>query len=239
MCQLMVSVRSAAEAEAALEGGADLLDIKEPLRGPLGQADDATVAEILDLFSDRATVSAAQGELLDSMPRSPDSRLRFVKWGLAGANDPAHWQQALSQASLCLTVPGPRLVAVAYADWQRAGAPNPEALCAWACDHGVGAFMVDTWRKNGGNLLDWLLPKTLEHFVEHCRGVGIPVAFAGSLGSEQVATLLPLKPDWIAVRGAVCSQGQRENSIDATLVRELVGLLSPGAKIHPVHAGVA
>src|SRR5207237_10897019 len=34
---LLVSVRSATEAGAALEGGADLIDIKEPRHGPLGR----------------------------------------------------------------------------------------------------------------------------------------------------------------------------------------------------------
>ena len=35
----LVSVRSPEEALAALEGGADLIDVKEPSRGPLGAAD--------------------------------------------------------------------------------------------------------------------------------------------------------------------------------------------------------
>ena len=34
---LLVSVRSAAEAATALAGGADLIDVKEPSRGPLGR----------------------------------------------------------------------------------------------------------------------------------------------------------------------------------------------------------
>ena len=38
---LLVSVRSGAEAEAALAGGADLIDVKEPTRGALGRADGA------------------------------------------------------------------------------------------------------------------------------------------------------------------------------------------------------
>ena len=36
--QLLVSVRSPAEALAALEGGAALIDVKEPARGSLGRA---------------------------------------------------------------------------------------------------------------------------------------------------------------------------------------------------------
>ena len=36
---LLVSVRSADEAIAALAGGADVIDVKEPNRGALGAAD--------------------------------------------------------------------------------------------------------------------------------------------------------------------------------------------------------
>ena len=45
---LLVSVRSADEADAALAGGADLIDCKEPARGPLGVAEPEVVAAILD-----------------------------------------------------------------------------------------------------------------------------------------------------------------------------------------------
>ena len=38
MAKLLVSVRSADEAEVALEGGADIIDVKEPLHGSLGWA---------------------------------------------------------------------------------------------------------------------------------------------------------------------------------------------------------
>ena len=39
MAGLLVSVRSAEEARAALAGGATVIDIKEPDRGPLGRAE--------------------------------------------------------------------------------------------------------------------------------------------------------------------------------------------------------
>src|SRR3712207_1522808 len=50
--RLLVSVRSAAEAGTALEGGADIVDAKEPARGPLGAVDPVTIAEILAVLPD-------------------------------------------------------------------------------------------------------------------------------------------------------------------------------------------
>ena len=72
MTRLLVSVRSAAEAEAALRGGADVIDVKEPGRGPLGRADDAVIADVVRLVAGRRPVSAALGELCrdpSSVPR--------------------------------------------------------------------------------------------------------------------------------------------------------------------------
>src|SRR5260221_3008307 len=45
--RLLVSVRNAVEAEAALAGGCDVLDVKEPGRGAMGMADVSTIAAVL------------------------------------------------------------------------------------------------------------------------------------------------------------------------------------------------
>ncbi|HKB38458.1 MAG TPA: (5-formylfuran-3-yl)methyl phosphate synthase, partial [Gemmataceae bacterium] len=83
--QLLVSVRSAREAEAALAGGADVIDVKEPRRGPLGRADNAVLRAVLVAIAGRRPVSAALGELIEDGGGSPlPAGVRFVKWGLAG-----------------------------------------------------------------------------------------------------------------------------------------------------------
>src|SRR5581483_9289165 len=151
---LLVSVRSAAEAEAALAGGAALIDVKEPRRGSLGRADDGTIAAVVRAVGGRRPVSAALGELAErrAVPILP---LAFAKWGLAGKREHADWPGELRRAAGLLP-PGCRPVAVAYADWRRAGAPAPTEVCAFAGAHHWGAFLIDTWRKDGTTLLDWL-----------------------------------------------------------------------------------
>ncbi|MBW3542589.1 MAG: (5-formylfuran-3-yl)methyl phosphate synthase [Planctomycetes bacterium] len=60
-----MSVRSAAEARAAVAGGCDILDVKEPRRGSLGMADTATIADVLAVARERQPawpVTAALGE---------------------------------------------------------------------------------------------------------------------------------------------------------------------------------
>ncbi|MFO1092588.1 MAG: (5-formylfuran-3-yl)methyl phosphate synthase [Planctomycetaceae bacterium] len=70
--RLLVSVRNADEAIAALAGGADIIDVKEPRRGPLGMADANIVADIVACAGDRAPVSAALGEVRDWVTPSGD-----------------------------------------------------------------------------------------------------------------------------------------------------------------------
>lgn len=62
---LLVSVRNAAEARQAVVGGCDVLDVKEPARGPLGLADATEIEAIVrvrDTVDPRVPVSVALGE---------------------------------------------------------------------------------------------------------------------------------------------------------------------------------
>lgn len=225
MTQLLVSVRSATEAEAALRGGAALIDVKEPAHGSLGRASDNTIAEVVRIVAGRRPVSAALGELADApdMPIEPD--LTYVKWGLAGSTH--GWPDVLHEVMRRLTeqLPNCRAVAVAYADWRRANAPRPAEVCSFAIEKAMGAFLLDTWRKDGSTLLDWLPLREIERLREGCRAAGVPMALAGSLGAEEIRALLPIRADWFAVRGSVC-QGQRRGAvIDEGKVRQLAALL--------------
>ena len=232
MTQLLVSVRSAREAESALRGGASLIDVKEPAHGSLGRAGDSTIAEVVRTVAGVRPVSAALGELKDTFDAEPllaGLSLSYVKWGLAGYHGcgASVWQGELSGVMRLLAEhqPSCRAVAVAYADWRRARAPPPEEVCCFAVEHPVGAFLLDTWGKDVSTLLDWLPLHQVECLRRRCRAAGVPMALAGSLGLDEIRTLLPLRPDWFAVRGAVCQNRQRGAAIDEREVRRLAALL--------------
>lgn len=69
MTQLLVSVRNATEAIAATRGGADIIDVKEPLRGSLGCAAPDTIREIAHalrrITGSAVPLSLALGELTE------------------------------------------------------------------------------------------------------------------------------------------------------------------------------
>ena len=198
MTRLLVSVRSAVEAEAALAGGAALIDVKEPERGALGRADDGVIADVSRAVGGRAPVSAALGELRDihnTNRLNCLSSLAFVKCGLAGCATDDGWRSeldALSEARLC------RMIAVAYADWRRAQAPTPDEVCAFVCERQGWGFLLDTWAKDGLTLLDWMSRVEVDRLCRVCREAGATIALAGSLGRSLIRNLKPTAPDWFA-----------------------------------------
>jgi uncharacterized protein (UPF0264 family) len=232
MTRLLVSVRSAAEAEAALAGGAALIDVKEPANGSLGRAHDEIIADVVVTVAGQRPVSAALGELIDTRDeRFPSSvgQLSYVKWGLAGyrAHEPRRWQIDLEYAAdyLAKWSAGCVPIVVGYADWQRSWAPPPADVAEFAVSTPPYGFFLDTCWKDGTTLLDWLTLPEIAALCERCHAVGMSVALAGSLGPAEIETLKPLQPDWFAVRGAVCRGSERTATVEADLVRRLVDLL--------------
>jgi uncharacterized protein (UPF0264 family) len=232
MTHLLVSVRSAAEAEAALAGGAALIDVKEPAAGSLGRAADAAITDVLRAVGGRRPVSAALGELLEtSWEELPPSvtDLAYVKWGLASyrpqGSGPGWLDLRRAAERVAARSPSCRVVAVAYADWRRARSPAPEEVCAFAREYQTGPFLLDTWGKDGSSLLDWMPRPEVQRLCELCRSAGVPVALAGSLGPEEIRALRPAQPNWFAVRGAACRDRRRGAAVDVARVRQLAELL--------------
>jgi uncharacterized protein (UPF0264 family) len=225
MTKLLISVRSAEEAQIALEEGADLIDVKEPSRGSLGAADIATIAEIVERVAGRVPLSAALGELLDAarLPGALAGQLRYAKFGLAGCAMQPGWVRRWEQAIDALerrTMPA----AVAYVDWKTALAPDPWDVLTHAIRLGCGAILLDTCDKSLGSLRDHVVLSELGRLIDAAQQGGLKCALAGSLGWDEINGLLPLAPDYVAVRGCVCV-GDRTSRLDRQRVRRLVALV--------------
>src|SRR5262245_57903803 len=91
--QLLVSVSGAAEASAALDGGADIVDAKDPHTGPLGAVSLDVLREIGAAVAGRRPVTAAIGDATDEAEVAETARAfgragsRFVKLGFTGIAD--------------------------------------------------------------------------------------------------------------------------------------------------------
>src|SRR5437867_1270105 len=105
--RLLVSVRSALEVVPALEGGADIIDAKEPANGSLGPVTQATLLAIARRVPAERGLSIALGDVTnpgqvhDAIERSrPEARAgeTFVKLGFAGLSSPGSIGPLLSEA---------------------------------------------------------------------------------------------------------------------------------------------
>jgi uncharacterized protein (UPF0264 family) len=236
---LLVSVRDAAEALEALEGGASIIDVKEPRRGPLGMADPVAAAAVARVVGRHVPWTMACGELADmeaavAADRSGNQLVRVMdmldgpavppaalKIGLASAAG-TPWEDRLRIIWDMLPV-GPERVAVAYADWREASAPPPEDVIAAAAALGCRTLLVDTFDKSAPGLFGCCPAASPAAWVAAARAAGMRVAIAGRIAMEQIPRAWSLGPDVVAVRSAVCFNG-REGTVRADLVRRAVGI---------------
>jgi hypothetical protein len=218
--QLLVSVRSADEVGPALAGGADIIDAKEPERGSLGAVDRGVLGDILQRVPHHRSVSAALGDVsspaeilaaLDGLVLPARMSPTYLKLGFAGVSSPNEIQQliqlAVERVSPMNASPG--IVAVAYADPERAGTVRPALIPPLAKAAGAAGVLLDTYEKDGLGLLEWLSPGELLDWVRSARHEGLVSALAGSLRPGDLALICQVQPDVVGVRGAACIGGRR------------------------------
>jgi uncharacterized protein (UPF0264 family) len=230
MTGLLVSVRSADEARHAVNGGADLIDVKEPRHGALGRAAPAVWQAVARVVAGRVPTSVALGELRQITTWPATSALaghRYAKVGLMGCRRwaawPRRWFEFLTVLPRSITP-----VAVVYADWVAAGAPAPADVLAHAFQAGCGVVLLDTYDKRGGDLFaHWTLADLIA-WADEVRRHGLPLVLAGSLGPVSIPRALQAEPDYIAVRGAACD-GPRTGAVAEHLVRDLASLVQVSA----------
>jgi (5-formylfuran-3-yl)methyl phosphate synthase len=227
--RLLVSVAHAADAAAALAGGADLIDAKDPAGGALEAVTLDTFGAIVAAVAGARPVTAALGNAMyeDTVERAArdfgQAGARFVKIGFAGIAS-GDRVGALAKAA----VRGARMgssgqcgvVAVAFADADRAVGLAPFALVAEAARAGAEGLLLDTTDKSGPGLRDLMEPAALAAFVSSVREAGLFVALAGRLTAGDLPFVRDAGADIAGVRGAACDGG-RGGQVSAERVRQL------------------
>lgn len=230
--RLLVSVTNTDEITAALTGGADVLDLKNPAEGSLGAPPPALVRAACHLAPKGMPVSAALGDF----PPLPGSAALaavgaahtgadYVKIGLLAPPPAAATVARAVRAALDEFAPDTRLIVATYADVPPHEAVPVATLPALAAEVGADGCLIDTLRKDGRTLRDHLPPASLETFVRQCHARGLSAALAGALRADDLPVLAALGADLVGVRGAVC-RGGRSGRLDPDLVRELKNMIA-------------
>jgi uncharacterized protein (UPF0264 family) len=129
------------------------------------------------------------------------------------------WQRALERLPDHLN-----RVAVVYADAEPAQSPGSDEVLTAARALSCRAALVDTFVKQGRGLLAWWRLDEVAAFVDAAHERGMLAVVAGSLTAGDIARLLPLRPDYVAVRGAACG-GDRAAALSAARLLELVRIV--------------
>lgn len=227
--RLLISVATPDEARAALGGGADLIDAKDPTRGALGAVPPSVLREICGAIGGERPLSAALGDAscVDRVARAAGEAARagagYVKVGFAGTSDPAHAARLLAAAmdGVRSTSAEVGVIAAAYADAERAGSVAPMRIIEVAAGVGAAGVLLDTAFKDGGGLFACLSERAVAAWVRAAREAGLLVALAGRLGEGDLCVVRELGADIAGVRGAAC-EGGRAGRVSRARVAALV-----------------
>jgi uncharacterized protein (UPF0264 family) len=215
--QLLISVRSADEAEVALAGGAGIIDIKEPAKGVLGAAPLEVIRAIVERIGGKRPVSATVGDIplahaLAASEATAATGVDYVKIGAFPGGDPASGLMTLKP----LADKGVQLILVLFADME----PDLR-LVRLAAKAGFKGVMFDTARKGQGNLRSILSDEQLRAFVSAAKGMDVMAGLAGSLRLSDIPALMALQPDVLGFRGAACADSSREGALELLAVAAL------------------
>ncbi len=239
--RLLVSVVTLDEVEAALAGGADIVDVKNPAEGSLGAPVPALLRSVRLRVTPPIQVSAALGDA----PHLPGTMALaaagaaacgadYLKIGLLGSARPEQALELLTAVQRATADVNPRaqLVAVGYADASRVGALPPCELPSIARQAGVDGVMLDTAVKDGVSTFTALGEAGVTAFFAAARALGLMTALAGALGPADLERAWRLGADIVGVRGSAC-EGGREGTVSAPRVRALRAALALSAGVSP------
>jgi uncharacterized protein (UPF0264 family) len=226
--RLLVSVRDEVEAAAALAGGADIIDAKDPSAGPLGRVSLDALRAIVQRVGGLRPLTAALGDAAREQDVERDAAAfvatgaDVVKVGFAGIADVRRIQRLIAAA---VSGAHGRVIAVAYADHRYAESADPEAILGAAIPAGAAGMLVDTADKHGPGLFALMSADAVHRVVSAAHGAGLLAALAGRLAADDLLFARETGADVAGVRGAACDGG-RTGCISADRIAHLLHQLS-------------
>lgn len=228
--KLLISVVDVQEAQEALLGGADIIDVKRPSEGSLGACPPKIVREVVRSLPSQVEVSAAIGDAPDlpgtmalAALGAAVSGVDYVKVGIYGPNSLEGAVVMLNEVVEAVKSydSSIKVVAASYADYEKAGCLEPSIVLEASRKAEVDAWMVDTKVKDGSHLLNFTSLKCLKNLVDRAHDYGMMAAIAGSLGIDDLELIYPMGADVVGFRKAVCEGDRSKGRLKRELVEKL------------------
>ncbi|PVX24574.1 MAG: hypothetical protein CW716_09805 [Candidatus Bathyarchaeum sp.] len=217
--KLLVSVVNKTEALDSINGGADIIDVKNPKEGSLGANFPRVIKEVKEVTPKNLELSATIGDL-PNLPGTASlaalgaavSGVDYVKVGLYGVKTVEEATTLMTEVVRAVKDydSGLKTIASGYADFRTVGCVNPLDLPIVAHKAGSDGVLVDVKIKNvQSNLFNFLADKELKSFVDKAHDYNLLAALAGSLDATDIPRIQSFGADIIGVRGAVCAKKDR------------------------------
>ena len=216
---LMVSVQNLPEAQQALKGGADIVDVKNLQEALVGSAEPGLVKQV------RETVPSAHhaSVTLGVVPNQAGTvAMAVYTAGLLDAtsvkvgfmrseyDDAAEVLQASKRALEGFET---KLIGSLFADNHLYDGLEPRRMVELAKDTECDGWLIDTLTKDGRNLFDFIPEPELRDMVYEGKELGMSTALSGHLRLQDLDELARINPDIVGVRGAVCAKGDRGEGV--------------------------
>ena len=223
---LMVSVQNLEEAKHALKGDADIIDVKNLQEALVGSAHPKLVKEVRDFVPEERHASVTLGVVPNQVGTVA---MAVYTAGLLNATSvkvgfmKTEYQMAveiLLASKEALAGTETKLIGSLFADNGLYDGLDPNAMVDLAKDGECDGFLIDTLTKDGRNLFDFMSEQVLTDIIYQGKSMGISTALSGHLRIDNLDELARINPDIVGVRGAVCSKGERDNSVHWEAVSE-------------------
>ena len=219
MTKILASIKNVHEAEIISKFNFDIIDIKNVNDGALGYVGDNSIEKITKIFSNKK-LSVTAGN--DSSPLTKKQLKRvelldrlgieYIKIGIFDSNllqNHCYFLESIKDFNI-------KTVGVIFADLIDSEQEVEEIL-----QLNYDGLMIDTASKNNQSTLDILSTDTLKYFIQSCKRSGKFCGISGSITPMRFEETLSFQPDFIGLRGALCSHSKRDN-IDAVMCQSIL-----------------
>ncbi len=224
---LMVSVQNLKEAQEAMKGRADIIDVKNLQEALVGSAKPEIFAAVRD-----AVPEAIHASLTLGVVPNQEGTVAMAVWAAGRMNatsvkvgfmqaDYDKSVEVLQASKDALAGTNTKLIGSLFADnVLYEGGLDPHLMPRLARDGNCDGWLIDTLTKDGRNLFDFLSEAELRDMVLEGKSDGMSTALSGHLKMSDLDELARVNPDIVGVRGAVCSRGDRDNGVHGEAVDE-------------------
>ena len=221
MPKILASIKNLEEVKLIINTDIDIIDLKNPSNGALGKLNDNDIKIITEYVNKKKLTSSTIGDLpndirliSENVKKISTTKVDFIK---IGVYDVKYINTLCSINSL------KKLIAVFFAD---RFLPNENDLTKIK-NSGYYGVMIDTSKKNEGNIFDYTNINNLNIFINKAKELKLLTGIAGSVNETHIDKIIKLNPNYVGFRGALCeNKSIRSTNISKKNVINIINLMN-------------